>query len=143
MATFFILSQIVSLWQPLHLWALHSLGIGKRISIPFVMKLELAVVCGCYLVTFLDTKPLFDWWVVRRGSSNKLHKCTCLKDLTTYSHFLKYSALNIEHNGQRVRGRIYALSCRIIKHTLSTTISKAWDILSLVTLRRRFVNMQI
>ena len=50
-------------------------------------------------LTFHNQTSRFDWCVVRWRFKNKHHKNTCFKgDWTTFSTFINYSTLTIEHN---------------------------------------------
>ena len=53
-------------------------------------------VCGGYSETFLYWTPIFDWYVVQRGSKNKHRKQNMfLKDWTVSSSFGNYSTMNM------------------------------------------------
>jgi hypothetical protein len=67
---------------------------SKRVSRTLFLRIDevpissTTKVCGFYSVTFLNwTVPIVDWCVLGRGSKNKHHKDTCLKDTTMFVVF--------------------------------------------------------
>ena len=73
-------------------------------------------VCGCYLVTFLNWIPVFDWCMFRWGSKNKYHKDTCLTEIRLHLQNL----LTTPHS--------IVFSYGINKYALQITITKSREV---------------
>ena len=68
--------------------------------------MPLLKVCGCYVVTFLNWTPRFDWYVVQYGSKNKHHTYTCLKEIRLCLQIL----ITTLHLIMNTIGRTYVLN---------------------------------
>ena len=70
-------------------------------------------VCGCYLVTFPNQTPIFDWCVFRWGSKNKHHEDTSLKEVGLHLKKLSFTPHSV---GAELGGSVYSVKKSTNKH---------------------------